>query len=62
MKTRSLKRVVAALLCMALLVPNFTGLVTAVDSVNSVAPQSVLTNTKWVPAANPFASARFRLI
>ena len=56
MKTRSLKRVVAALLCMALLVPNFTGLVTAVDSVHSIAPQSVLTNTKWVPATNPFAS------
>lgn len=55
MKTRSFNRIVAALLCIALLAPNFTGLVTAVDSV-SATPQSVLTNTKWVPAANPFAS------
>ena len=53
MKTRSLNRVVAALLCFALLLPNFTGLVTAVDS---VVPQAVQTNTAWVPAANPFAS------
>jgi hypothetical protein len=55
MKMRTFNRVVAALLCCALLLPNFTGLVTAADSV-SVSPQSVLTNTKWVPVSDPFAS------
>ena len=47
MKTRSINKVVAVLLCFALLLPNFTGLVTAVDSTvaGAIAPQSVQTNT-----------------
>ena len=53
MKSRMLNRLIAALLCFAMLLPNFTGLVTAVDSVKA---QSVQTNNKWVPVSDPFAA------
>lgn len=43
------------MLCFALLLPNFTGIVGAAD-LSSADPQSVRTNSKWVPVSDPFAA------
>ena len=53
MRYRHRQRILAVVLCFALLLPNFAGLVAAAPAVNA---QSVMTNSKWVPVSDPFAS------
>lgn len=55
MKMRSFNRIVAVMLCVACLIPNFTGLAEAIG-LASAAPRSVQTNSKWVPVSDPFAA------
>lgn len=55
MKMRSFNRIVAVMLCVACLIPNFTGLAEAIG-LASAAPRSVKTNSKWVPVSDPFAA------
>lgn len=53
MKNRWFKQFVAMMLCLAMILPNLTGLATAVQTPSA---QSVQTNTKWTPVSDPFAS------
>lgn len=48
-------RIVAAMLCVAFLLPNFTGLVGAAG-LYSADPQSVQTNSKWATVSDPFTA------
>ena len=53
MEKRFFHRLLAVILCFSLLLPNFCSLATAVSPQQ---PQSVQTNSKWVPVSDPFAS------
>lgn len=55
MKNRVSHRILAAVLCFSLLVPNFAGLVTLTSAAEA---QRVQTNSKWVPVSDPFAAGK----
>ena len=53
MRYRHFHRLLAVLLCFALLLPNFASLAVAAPTAEA---RSVRTNSKWVPVSDPFAS------